>query len=85
MPRYRYIPNDFARNKFNLLNEYTSDGLTSMFMSALGEANYDRYMIAQSLFHAGNKSADVDIILNRGEPNQKRMQFVSIGTAYQLS
>ena len=82
---YRYIPNGFATQMFNLsAPAYQGAGMTGVLEDAIGKANYDRYMIAQDPLCGGKTEGKIDIILNPGETNPDRMQFASIGVIRQV-
>lgn len=81
---YKFVPNQFAREKFNLAAEYTAPGMTPVLEQALGKGNYDRYMVAQDPLAGGRSSGEISIILNPDERSPSRMSFASIGTIYKI-
>lgn len=77
---YRYIPNGFATEMFNLTAPgYTGDGMTGVLEDAIGKANYDQYMVAQDPLCGGKTEGDIRIVLNRDERDLNRLRFASIG------
>ncbi len=79
MSGYKFVPNNFAKKRFNLTGEYNGEGMTPLLQQALGEDNYDRYMIAQSPLHHGKDKGVVSIILNPDETEITKMKYRSIG------
>ncbi len=82
---FKFTPNTFAKDKFNLkAEEYIGDGLTYLFKEVLGEKNYSRYMIAQAPFYGNETEANINIITNPDELNPDAMVSKSIGTVSRL-
>jgi len=81
MSFYEYIPNRYASEKFNLTAQsYSGTGLTPLLEHALGQTNYNRYVVAQDPLCGGKSEGDIDIIVNPDERNPAAMVFRSIGT-----
>ncbi len=84
--RYEFIPNGFARDKFNLAAQsYYGAGLTPLLEEALGKDNYNKYVPAQDTFSGDKTKADIDIIVNPEETNPAKMIFRSIGYVHELA
>lgn len=73
MTRYKFVPNDLARTRFNLnASEYIGSGVTSLLDDVLGE--FERLVPAQDPLCGGKESGEITILGGQ-----------SIGTIFRLS
>ncbi len=85
MSGFKFIPNTFAKEKFNLkASEYKGSGMTPLLEDVLGKDNYRQFMMAQDPLCGGKSVGDITIITNRGETNPQKMRFKNIGTIHKL-
>jgi len=89
--RYKFVPNQFATEKFNLAaSEYTGDGMVSLMKEVMGLENFNKHMITQAPLddgktHNGAKSGAVFIALDKDNPDPGKRDFRVIGTIYALT
>jgi hypothetical protein len=78
---HRFTPNDFAREKFNLSAACYdgTEGLVELFTRVLGEAAYNRHMIAGNPLHGGRTEADIRIDANDIHAPIEQACYRSIG------
>jgi len=78
---YKYIPNDFAKEKFGLTKkEYEGGSLTNLFEDVLGKENYHKFMVAQDPFSdKRTKKAAIKILSNPAGSSFQKQSVRSIG------
>ena len=84
MSGYKFVPNNFAKKRFNLTGEYNGEGMTPLLQQALGKDNYDRYVITQTPLYQGKDKGVVEVMLNPDETKMSKMKYRSIGTIWAL-
>ena len=82
---YKFIPNQLAKNAFNAAAEHAADTVFDAVRAALGEENYNKYMVAQDPLSGGKTCGEIHITLNPGEENIHLMRFEPIGMIYRLT
>ena len=81
---YKFIPNQLAKDAFNTAAEYTGKSIFEVMHAALGEENYNKYMVAQDPLSNG-PNGEIQISINPEEENIHLMRFESIGMVYRLT
>ncbi len=82
---YKFIPNQLARDAFNAAAEHEADNVLEAVRTALGEENYNKYMLAQDPLSGGKTCGEIHISINPGETNIHLMRFEPIGMVYRLT
>lgn len=86
MSQYKFTPNGFASEMFNLhAIEYTGEGMENLLRQVLGTRNYREYMVPQTPLSGEKTEGEVIILLNQHVLSTKPMEFKSIGTIQRLS
>jgi hypothetical protein len=85
--RVNFFPNELGRELFHLKEQlYSGRGVTPLLLEALGEENYNKYIVASDPFSGGKSSGEVSIILNREESRsgQGQGKYTNIGRVERL-
>ena len=86
---YRFTPNDWARQKFNLAAaDYRGEGVTPLLIKILGgERAFDKYAIASDPFAGEDSTAHIAIMLppEEAHENTQGRVFPLIGVMERLS